>query len=110
MKAMPPRKPTAIVQLKVRLREDLRRRLEREADRRDDSINNEIVRRLEGSFQRDADLGVAAEVRALRGEVEELRGLSKEELEALKEEVVKAVRETIKKGTLKESEDERKTK
>jgi Arc-like DNA binding domain len=47
---MPARKATAIVQLKVRLREDLRRRLEREANRRKDSINNEIVQRLEQSF------------------------------------------------------------
>jgi hypothetical protein len=47
---MPARKATAIVQLKVRMREDLRRRLEREANRRKDSINNEIVQRLEQSF------------------------------------------------------------
>jgi hypothetical protein len=65
---MAARKPTAIVQLKVRLREDLRRRLEREAERREDSLNNEIVRRLESSFKRDADQGLASEVRALRAE------------------------------------------
>jgi hypothetical protein len=70
MESMPARKPTAIVQLKVRLRENLRRRLELAAERREDSINNEIVRRLEGSFKRDADQGLASEVRALRRENE----------------------------------------
>jgi hypothetical protein len=69
---MPVRKPTAIVQLKVRLREDLRRRLEREAERREDSINNEVVRRLEDSFKRGADQDLASEVRKLREDNESL--------------------------------------
>jgi hypothetical protein len=44
------RKKTATVQLKLRFREELRRKLEREARAREVSLNNEIVRRLEGSF------------------------------------------------------------
>jgi|Tabmets5t2r1_1033131.scaffolds.fasta_scaffold98295_2 hypothetical protein len=70
---MPARKPTAIVQLKVRMREDLRRRLEREAERREDSLNNEIVRRLESSFKRDADQDLASAVRALQKEIAEIQ-------------------------------------
>jgi uncharacterized protein YukE len=63
---MPARKATAIVQLKVRMREELRRRLEREAAQHEDSINNEVVRRLKDSFKRDADQGLAAEVQKLQ--------------------------------------------
>jgi hypothetical protein len=70
---MPARKPTAIVQLKVRMREDLRRRLEREAERREDSLNNEIVRRLESSFKRDADQDLVSAVRALQKEIAEIQ-------------------------------------
>jgi hypothetical protein len=48
------RKPTDIVQLKLRLREDLRRKLEREAARKKHSLNTEMVERLNESFSRDA--------------------------------------------------------
>ena len=46
------RKKTAIVNLTLRLREDLRRQLEREAKQKDQSLNAEIVSRLEQSFER----------------------------------------------------------
>jgi hypothetical protein len=55
-KPMPERDDTAKAQLKVRLREPLRARLEAEAIRNGYSLNTEIVRRLEGSI-RDDDLG-----------------------------------------------------
>jgi hypothetical protein len=45
------RKKTATVQLKLRFREELRRKLERQAKGREVSLNNEIVRRLESSFE-----------------------------------------------------------
>ena len=47
------RKPTETVGLTLRIREELRRKLEREADRREVSLNREITRRLENSFQAD---------------------------------------------------------
>jgi hypothetical protein len=78
---MPARKTTAIIQLKVRMREDLRRRLEREADRRKDSINNEVVRRLEGSFKRDADQDLASELRAENARLLQLLEKAVERLE-----------------------------
>jgi hypothetical protein len=53
---MAERGDTAKVQLKVRLREPLRARLEAEAKKHDYSLNTEIVRRLEASV-RDQDLG-----------------------------------------------------
>jgi hypothetical protein len=53
---MPERDAAAKAQLKVRLREPLRARLEAEAKRNGYSLNTEIVRRLEGSI-RDDDLG-----------------------------------------------------
>jgi hypothetical protein len=44
------RKSTDIVPLTLRLREDLRRKLERAADKAERSLNIEIVERLEASF------------------------------------------------------------
>jgi hypothetical protein len=49
------RDPTDFVQLKIRIREALRARLEEEASQRRSSINSEVVERIEHTFQR-ADL------------------------------------------------------
>jgi hypothetical protein len=53
------RKPTDTVALTLRIREELRRRLQREADKDDVSLNWEIIRRLEGSFEARRALDVA---------------------------------------------------
>jgi hypothetical protein len=45
------RKPTALVQLKLRFDERLRRRIERAAERNECSMNAEIIKRLEQSFE-----------------------------------------------------------
>ena len=45
------RKPNEMVQLKLRFPESLRRRLERDAGRNKQSMNSEIVSRLESSFE-----------------------------------------------------------
>ena len=45
------RKPHEMVQLKLRFPESLRRRLERDAGRNKQSMNSEIVSRLESSFE-----------------------------------------------------------
>jgi hypothetical protein len=58
------RKHTDIVPLTLRLREDLRRRLESDAKRRNDSINNAVIERLEASFAEDTQFGL---VEALTG-------------------------------------------
>jgi hypothetical protein len=50
---MAKRDPKALVQLKVRMREPLRARLEEEASLRGVSINAEVVDRLEHTFQRN---------------------------------------------------------
>jgi len=47
------RKSSDIVQFKLRIREELRRRLERAADTHDVSINHEMASRLERSFDHD---------------------------------------------------------
>jgi|SRR5262245_56516383 metal-responsive CopG/Arc/MetJ family transcriptional regulator len=47
--------PTEIIQIGVRLEEQLRRRLERVASQRGQSMNAEIVERLRRSFQSDED-------------------------------------------------------
>ena len=45
-----PREPTDIVEPKLRIRESLRAKLEAEATRQQTSLNAEMVRRLEDSF------------------------------------------------------------
>jgi hypothetical protein len=52
------RKPTDTVALTLRIREVLRRRLQREADKDDVSLNWEISRRLEASFEAERALDV----------------------------------------------------
>jgi hypothetical protein len=47
------KKPTDIVPTMLRIREELRKRIEREAKKRDHSLNAEMVDRLERSFARD---------------------------------------------------------
>ena len=47
------KRPTDIVPTMLRIREELRKRIEREAKKRDHSLNAEMVDRLERSFGRD---------------------------------------------------------
>jgi hypothetical protein len=47
------RRLTDLVQVNLRLRESLRRKLERESERRGLSLNAEMTRRLEESFDRE---------------------------------------------------------
>ena len=55
---MTARRPgSEIVQVKARMREDLRRKLEREAASRGLTVNAEILRRLESSFTEQTALG-----------------------------------------------------
>jgi hypothetical protein len=56
---MPKRKITEITQPKVRMREELRSRLEREAKRKNISLNAEIVDRLTHSFNHEAAVEAA---------------------------------------------------
>jgi predicted transcriptional regulator len=44
------RKPSDVIQIKIRVREDLRRRLEQAANKADRSINSEMTSRLADSF------------------------------------------------------------
>jgi hypothetical protein len=49
---MTPRKRTGLVQVKLRISDDLKRRLDREAMKREDgSLSAEIAKRLEQSFE-----------------------------------------------------------
>ncbi|HEY7549261.1 MAG TPA: Arc family DNA-binding protein [Hyphomicrobiaceae bacterium] len=59
---MPKRKPSDLIQLKVRMTEALRAQLEKDAERHGSSINSEIVRRLEHSFDRSHLLGEVLEL------------------------------------------------
>jgi hypothetical protein len=54
------RKLTDVVQAGLRVRESLRRRLEKEAEKRGASINHEMVMRLERSFEADTAMSIDA--------------------------------------------------
>ena len=60
-----PRKPTATAQLKLRIREDLRRRLEATAKKRAVSLNSELVWRLQQSLDQELLLKFGELVRDL---------------------------------------------
>jgi Arc-like DNA binding dprotein len=47
------KKPTGPAEVKVRMPKDLHRKIQRDADRHGQTINAEILRRLESSFQSD---------------------------------------------------------
>jgi hypothetical protein len=55
------RKPTDFVQVKIRMREALRRKLERSALLRDHSTNAEALGRIERTFAQDEEIAAAAE-------------------------------------------------
>lgn len=61
------RKATDTVQLKLRFPEALRRQLERAAKVSDNSMNAEIINRLEGSFRAQSNSLLAVIVRATMG-------------------------------------------
>ena len=55
---MPPRKRKSLIQVKLRIPEDLKRQLDQEAKKRDDlSLSAEIADRLRKSFETDAEAG-----------------------------------------------------
>lgn len=56
------RKLSETVQLKLRFREELRRKLEKTAERNNQSINSEIVSRLEGSFSIEDKVALAQSI------------------------------------------------
>ena len=58
------RKPSESVQLKLRFSERLRMRIEQAAKKNDQSLNSEIVRRLEQSFERDDRAALIQQVEA----------------------------------------------
>jgi hypothetical protein len=54
-----PRKPSAVLQYKLRIREDLRQQIEKAAKKDGVSANFEMVRRLKDSFGRESLLSIA---------------------------------------------------
>jgi Zn-dependent peptidase ImmA (M78 family) len=100
MAKAPTRKSTDITQPKLRLREELRRKLERAAERLNVSLNAEMVRRLEQSFVRDEQQGALEMQRLwLQGKIED----QQEELEKMRVEMralVEAIQRLVEQQTL----------
>jgi len=65
------RRPTDTAIFSLRIREDLRKRIEREAQRQERSMNTEIIERLEESFNREERRDIFAEMDKLRSDVNE---------------------------------------
>jgi hypothetical protein len=84
MSKAPARKKTDIVQLKLRLREELRRKLEHAATKNDRSLNIEMVERLEASFEQERRSHEVEDIRvALESERQRLSDQIKEMQSAL---------------------------
>jgi hypothetical protein len=68
------RNPNVTVQVNLRIKESLRRKLEREADKHQTSLNNEMRLRLEDSFEATAErdlVGTAARLERACDQLEE---------------------------------------
>ena len=66
------RKPTDVVSPNLRIRELLRRRLEKAAEIHHVSLNKEMTMRLEDSFEKDAKMSIEFSASFLKGLVERL--------------------------------------
>lgn len=67
------RKPTEYVQFKLRIRESLRRKIERAAELRKQSANAEAVWRIERTFSQDEEIAAQAEkMEAREAELQEM--------------------------------------
>jgi len=62
------RKPTEIIALSLRVREELRRRLEGEAKKQRRSLNAEIVHRLEQSLQKEDEAAHMSRIASMAAE------------------------------------------
>jgi Arc-like DNA binding domain len=69
------KKPSQIVQVKVRMREDLRRKIEHAAQKNGLTVNAEILRRLDQTFDVTLDKleGSVAKLSRFEGGLEEVR-------------------------------------
>ena len=65
------KKPSQIVQVKVRMREDLRRKIEHAAQKNGLTVNAEVLRRLDQTFDVTLDK-LEGTVATLRSRIEEL--------------------------------------
>jgi hypothetical protein len=89
------RKPTDYVQLKLRIRESMRRKLERAAELRKHSANAEAVWRIERTFEQDQDMEDAAkEMEARQAELEGMARQHWEEQARLEAEHKAALRDS----------------
>lgn len=71
-----PREPTDIVEPKLRIRESLRAKLEVEAARQQTSLNAEMVRRLEDSFDDKPRANLATATRDFATSAQDLRQIA----------------------------------
>jgi hypothetical protein len=98
-----PRKPTDTIQVNLRIKEALRRRLEVAAKKRDVSLNFEMVDRLKASFDQDAHRTIdeaASRIDLVATRIKRaenlLRYAAKVESQILQEELMDAAEEDIK--------------
>jgi hypothetical protein len=94
-----PRKPTDTTHISLRIRESLRRKLEREADKHQTSLNNEIRLRLEDSFEAQARRELPESVQDLKTTVAKLS--ARAVLSTLEEKIAQAAAQSNDLGEIK---------
>jgi Arc-like DNA binding domain len=67
-----PRKPSAVLDYKLRIRESLRRQLAQAAEKHGVSMNAEMVRRLEESFTRESNRSIGENARLIQTSAESI--------------------------------------
>jgi len=94
-----PRKPTDTTHISLRIRESLRRKLEREADKHQTSLNNEIRLRLEDSFEAQARRDLPETVQDLKTTAAKISAARK--LSELEEQIAQAAAQSNDLGEIK---------
>jgi hypothetical protein len=67
-----PRKPSAVLDYKLRIRESLRRQLAQAAEKHGVSMNAEMVRRLEESFTRESNRSIGENAQLIQTSAESI--------------------------------------
>jgi hypothetical protein len=67
-----PRKPSAVLEYKLRIRESLRRQLAQAAEKHGVSMNAEMVRRLEESFTRESNRSIGENAQLIQTSAESI--------------------------------------
>lgn len=92
-----PRKPTDTIQVNLRIKEALRRRLEAAAKQHDVSLNGEMINRLVASFDRADLITLSGVTERIKRAANLMRYAAEVESRTMQEELMEAAEELIEK-------------